>query len=413
MGGEVEMKEKKDLESGKVVVKEKGGKGICCVGKKEGEVQCCHCCGYTFGEESKQSRLNCGLCWFSCTLFWVCFMYGLIMQVLLQFTFGSFWTINHNCPYIDVFPWNLTQVENGKEFIMATGVPFDFKKYPSVKESQVDRFYFKSRDGIQLHAWYTQGKPGMPAILIAHGRHMCMGKYEAASRYNILNNAGYTVMAIDYRNHGRSGDNKEKLLTWGVEEAIDVLSGWDYLQNVKNFTSNKIGIVGSSMGGATVSVAMALEPRIRSTWADSPACGLNKILHQGIASFAGGIAIGVAPPIENSAFLQYKFKTRTDVIGLQPELLMSKARPTQHYYFIATDVDSLIPYEASHSCYNAIKSTGAHVEYWLAEVGKDFNCHIADPSKNYVPNNCHVVAELYYPELYNQRIVNWFNTTLN
>eukprot|EP01101_Sappina_pedata_P003921 TRINITY_DN1597_c0_g2_i1.p1 TRINITY_DN1597_c0_g2~~TRINITY_DN1597_c0_g2_i1.p1 ORF type:complete len:304 (+),score=84.46 TRINITY_DN1597_c0_g2_i1:635-1546(+) len=62
-----------------------------------------------------------------------------------------------------------------------------------------------------------------------------------------LFNAGFNILAIDLRNHGKSSDAKP--ITLGLYEGLDVLSAIEWLRINKNAT--KIGLWGESMGGAS------------------------------------------------------------------------------------------------------------------------------------------------------------------
>ena len=71
---------------------------------------------------------------------------------------------------------------------------------------------------------------------------------------------------FDLRGHGLSGG---KRLSGGLHERLDVLGAYDYLRG-RGVTSEKIGLMGLSMGAAAVALAAAEEPGVRAVVLDSP-----------------------------------------------------------------------------------------------------------------------------------------------
>ena len=51
----------------------------------------------------------------------------------------------------------------------------------------------------------------------------------------------------------------------------------EWLTATHGIPSTRIGITGASMGGATVLVAAALDPRFKAVWVDSPACDVLQV----------------------------------------------------------------------------------------------------------------------------------------
>lgn len=94
-----------------------------------------------------------------------------------------------------------------------------------------------------------------PAIVVTHGYRSCATVLHALLPGGMLWHAGYNVLILDLRNHGRSDryDFQKPVITFGSEEYKDVLGAVDYLKTHTNVT--KIGVTGSSMGGATSIIA--------------------------------------------------------------------------------------------------------------------------------------------------------------
>ena len=51
-----------------------------------------------------------------------------------------------------------------------------------------------------------------------------------------LNEAGYTVLMYDFRNHGESALGTIPWVTWGVDEAKDVVAAVDYIAKHPDYT---------------------------------------------------------------------------------------------------------------------------------------------------------------------------------
>ncbi len=110
-------------------------------------------------------------------------------------------------------------------------------------------------------------KGGDRALISVHGYRASRRDDYHLKRAVYLRDLGYTVLSIDLSNSG--GDTVSNgRIGMGFSERWDVLGAYDYLLT-RGFAPGQIGLVGESMGGASVLLAGALEPRIRAIWADS------------------------------------------------------------------------------------------------------------------------------------------------
>ena len=114
----------------------------------------------------------------------------------------------------------------------------------------------RSRDGLNLAAWFMAAPGSARALLLVHGRNSCRscefdGRFvELAGQ---LQSADYNILMIDLRGHGQSEGTH---LTFGEEERWDVLGALDWL-HARGFT--QVGVLGVSLG-ALSTVRAALEP---------------------------------------------------------------------------------------------------------------------------------------------------------
>ena len=119
---------------------------------------------------------------------------------------------------------------------------------------------FKSRCGdVLLDGWYLTGQVGAPVVVFVHGvgvtRTACGMTRIAAD----LVGRGFGVLMFDLRGHGLSGG---KRLSGGWHERMDVLGAYDYL-HARGVSSEKIGLMGLSMGAGAAALAAAEEPCVQ------------------------------------------------------------------------------------------------------------------------------------------------------
>ena len=128
-------------------------------------------------------------------------------------------------------------------------------------------------DGLKIAAWYIPADESQPAdksaaIVMVHGWN--------ASRTNgfnehfldlaqALHQAGFSVLMIDLRGHGQSADSR---FTFGRYERWDVLAAVDYLLS-RGHQPGRIGLLGTSMGAASVIGAAAEDQAVGAVATDS------------------------------------------------------------------------------------------------------------------------------------------------
>lgn len=137
--------------------------------------------------------------------------------------------------------------------------------------------YAAREDGLQIAAWYIPSQENQDAIILVHGRDN--------SRTNgfvdhfvpfaqVLHEAGFSVLMIDLRGHGESGDAR---YTFGINERRDVLGGVDWLE-ARGYQPGRIGVLGYSLGAASVIGAAAEEQDIGAIWIDSSFADINPVI---------------------------------------------------------------------------------------------------------------------------------------
>lgn len=165
-----------------------------------------------------------------------------------------------------------------------------------VKLIEVTEFPGHSRHRIVYQGWRSRlpaylvlpktGQAPFPVVLLIHGGNSSREawwqadgvEFGVAMRDSLLN-AGFAIFAIDNQGHGeRTGvhDYMPVMTTFvdrrwlhrvrdlGVETAVDLRRGLDYLETRPEVDVRRASVVGKSMGGVIAALVAATDDRIRS-----------------------------------------------------------------------------------------------------------------------------------------------------
>jgi alpha-beta hydrolase superfamily lysophospholipase len=130
----------------------------------------------------------------------------------------------------------------------------------------------RANDGVELRGWkVVPASPNGDWVLLFHGvsdnRTGDLGHAEFLLRH------GYSVVMMDSRAHGKSGD----MATYGWKERYDTVAITDAL-----YTTEKIRHLyahGVSMGAAIAFQSAAVEPRIAAVSAEDPFANLREVTY--------------------------------------------------------------------------------------------------------------------------------------
>lgn len=134
-------------------------------------------------------------------------------------------------------------------------------------------------DGRMLAGWWMPAAAGTSesanattTVVLVHGLGSTMGKPVRLWAAN-LHRAGYSLLALDLRNHGASPDTPDGYVTYGLAEADDVAAAVRFVQDRAaelGVDPDRVVLYGGSMGGATVlEVAERRLPGVVGVLADS------------------------------------------------------------------------------------------------------------------------------------------------
>src|SRR6266511_1111514 len=176
-----------------------------------------------------------------------------------------------------------------------------------------------------------------------------------------LNGAGYVAMTFDYKGWGESEGPRSRLAPYS--RVLDVQAAMTFLSLQPAVHADRIGLYGTSYGGATVCWVGAVDPRARCivsvvgighggrgrrvTTGESEFVERREILLPDRQSTALAAAARRDNPwAVNTIPLEYV----DDTLGFHPEWIVDKIAP-RPILFITTDNDRLVPPEESAHLY--------------------------------------------------------------
>ncbi len=140
---------------------------------------------------------------------------------------------------------------------------------------------FPAQDGVRLSGWFIPGAAdasrGGATIALVHGWGWNRLGYAADDMIANLTGSsdvdflrlilalhagGYNVLTFDLRNHGESAPARP--VTFGQQEARDILGALAYLNGREDIDPARIGLVGFSMGANTVLYTLPQTGQIRA-----------------------------------------------------------------------------------------------------------------------------------------------------
>ncbi|KXX69188.1 alpha/beta hydrolase [Flammeovirga sp. SJP92] len=140
---------------------------------------------------------------------------------------------------------------------------------PSNYNLQYENVSFQASDGVNLKGWLIKGDDDKVIIQSHFGLYCCRAGYtndikRIAKGYptdvkflrqaKYLNDAGYSVLMFDMRNHGESDPAMDGFASYGPEEAKDIIASVDFISNHSVYKNANIGLFSICMGqGASVS----------------------------------------------------------------------------------------------------------------------------------------------------------------
>lgn len=150
--------------------------------------------------------------------------------------------------------------------------------YEAAAAEEYEAINIISSDGTPLFGRLYLHDAKKPFVIMMHG-YKGTALIDFCGGSAMVNRFGYNKLIIDQRAHGMSGGHT---ITFGVKERHDCADWIDYL--ITRFGNVKIGLIGVSMGAATVTMATGLDlpPQVKCVIADcgysSPKAIIRKVM---------------------------------------------------------------------------------------------------------------------------------------
>jgi dipeptidyl aminopeptidase/acylaminoacyl peptidase len=221
-----------------------------------------------------------------------------------------------------------------------------------------------------------------PGIVLCHGYTGVRNIY-LSDNARVLAEAGYVVLTFDYKGWGDSAGPKTRLAPYS--RVADVQAALTFLSVQPEVDATRLGIYGTSYGGATVVWAAAVDPRVKcvvavvgigngARWMRSvrrpdeyhdllarAADDRVKRALTGVSDFADrnevllpdrqSAELGAAARRNNlAAVTEVPLEFVDDTLGFNPEWVVDRIAP-RPVLFITTDDDRLVPPQESEALY--------------------------------------------------------------
>ena len=211
---------------------------------------------------------------------------------------------------------------------------FDLDNYKKVE--------FKSKDGTLLKGWLIEAEEPRGLVILSHGYSFDKQSMLPGAKELVKNN--YSCLLFDYRAHGESKGDKT---TIGILEQDDLIAASDFARNF----SDKLYIIGVSMGAATAIMAAPKISGLKAIVADSSFQKLKDIIYR-------------KSPILTGLIVHFMKIHGVDVEKSEPINCADKLNVP--VLFIHGDKDDLVPFEDSEKLFEKAKDPK---ELWIVKGG--------------------------------------------
>ncbi|TYQ16855.1 UNVERIFIED_CONTAM: fermentation-respiration switch protein FrsA (DUF1100 family) [Acetivibrio alkalicellulosi] len=210
---------------------------------------------------------------------------------------------------------------------------------------------------IILRGWFFDAPGGSDkTIVIAHGyggNRLPFGE-DTIDLIKSYLSEGYNILTFDFRNSGESDGN---ITSVGLYEKNDLLGAINY---AKSRGSEKVILLGYSMGASTCIMAAAESEHVDGIIADSPFSDLTAYLNENLRVWSVW-SNWLPTPFNKTTLIAMKLLTGIDTSDVSPVNYMNKISHIP-ILLIHSEDDKVIPIEHSHALKSS--SNGSNVELW-------------------------------------------------
>jgi pimeloyl-ACP methyl ester carboxylesterase len=293
---------------------------------------------------------------------------------------GGSWLHHYSADFGEENPAIDNEGLDGKKLLLSPVRSRDYhfpdSQWTFITASDYHDVSFPDRAGrLTIRGWLADGHgTGNPLIIFAHGWGMCRNKFENIVPANMLYRRGFNLLLFDFRNHGLSGDDVDKVGTFGPAEHLDILGAYDYAVSL-GFHPDKIGLQGVSFGGGATMMALAAQttPRIKAAWLDSPVCERDEVLARNTMMVMPVLSIGAAKSVAELSTSFADSWTPHDLYSPTQIGSMASLDSSQSVYMVSTTGDETVPWYTSKPCRDAAIASGAATSFHLYDDRVDFD----------------------------------------
>ncbi|NLI58922.1 MAG: alpha/beta hydrolase [Clostridium sp.] len=217
---------------------------------------------------------------------------------------------------------------------------------------EYDNISFRDiNDEVTLKGWYFSTPESNKTIILAHGygSNRLPYKEDTIKLIKSFLNEGYNFLTFDFRN---SGESEGDITSVGYFEKFDLLGAIEY---AKKRGSDKIILLGFSMGASTSILVAAESSDVDVVIADSPFADLTMYLNENLSVWSN-----LPPAFNKTTLFVTRLLTGVDTKDVSPINEISKIYPRPLLLIHSKD-DEKIPVEHSHMLKEA---AGDNVELW-------------------------------------------------
>jgi dipeptidyl aminopeptidase/acylaminoacyl peptidase len=226
-------------------------------------------------------------------------------------------------------------------------------------------------DGVNLRGWYVKGKAKKGCVIVTHG-----GEYHRADP-NIgllqiakgLADDGYDVLMFDLRGHGESDNGR---MSGGYYEKRDLQGAISYVRE-RGIPSQRIGLLGFSLGAAASLLAAAEDSELPAVVADSCWADLMDLIRSQIERrrYMPSFLTPVIPVMARAAY-------GVDVDGVRPLDALAKIAP-RSVFLIHGEDDRTVPIEnALRLCHSTQNENN---RLWVVPAAEHVGSYKARPEE--------------------------------
>jgi dipeptidyl aminopeptidase/acylaminoacyl peptidase len=181
-----------------------------------------------------------------------------------------------------VLAWAVAPAARGALLVQHGGPPF------AAAQSGAEGVRFAARDGVQLSGTFVASPAAAGTVILVHG--FKSGRAEMLDWLEFLRPT-YSVLLFDSRGTGSS----EGVFGVGATEVRDIVGAVDLIEARKDRGSDRIAVLGISLGAGDAILAAAEDGRIRAVVADSAWADERVQLERMSSIPIGPVAVPVLP----------------------------------------------------------------------------------------------------------------------